>query len=54
MLKHKRYRDQLDIRSPSRNQLEEIDEEKSAVFSKTTPGRILVVEDDEKDLKLLI
>lgn len=54
MLKLKRYRDQLDIRSQSRNQLHEIDDTSAVPSVENRSSKILVVEDNEKDLKLLM
>ena len=54
MLKLKRYRDQLDIRSQSRNQLQGNESISAVVSTERSLSRILVVEDNEKDLKILL
>ena len=52
MLKLKRYRDQLTIRSQSENQVGSDDPVTETVEDTGHPRRILMVEDDEKDLKV--
>lgn len=54
MLKLKRYRDQLDIRSQSRNRIPEISESEAPVVLEEITHKVLIVEDDEKDLKLIL
>ena len=54
MLKLKRYRDQLDIRSRSSSHVCAVDTRAGSRSGSEGPGRILVVEDNEKDLKLLL
>lgn len=54
MLKLKQYRDQLAIRTESESPIQTVQSIPEGVAEKETRSRVLVVEDDEKDLKLLL